>query len=489
MARTFIRYLLLINICFFTLACQDVCASYYPRAESVPGGIAKVLLKHHGSQPPVAFYQKRRVSVVRIQDDKTWVAMVGIPLNQQLGQQKLIVKQPNYQEIFFTIKHKQYPEQRLTIRNKRKVNPLASDKLRIKREQKKQQKLLKIWRDGDPFRQYFSLPVRGRISSHFGLRRVYNGQARAPHSGLDIAASAGTKVKATIGGIVIATGDFYYTGHTVLLDHGQGLITLYAHLRDILVTSGQRLKKGAVLGTVGQTGRATGPHLHWTVYLNQVPVNPLLFVKRSQPRHSAVKLAKSLEIVHWQPLPGTVSLTFDDGPSPIYTPQVLAILKRYGIKATFFVMGSLAKKYPKLLHDIVADGHAVAIHTMTHPKLTKLSNKRLYFEVVKAKEIVANIIGKSPVCLRPPFGLANKRVRHFVHAHNMILVPMGFNSFDYKNKGVLRLKQWVVANARSGRVFLLHDGYKNRAQTVKALPGIIEGIRKKGLGFSAICYP
>ncbi len=198
--------------------------------------------------------------------------------------------------------------------------------------------------------------------------------------------------------------------------------------------------------------------------------------------------AINLSKVRWQPLPGTVALTFDDGPSPVHTPKVLAILKRNHVKATFFVMGWLAKKYPKLIKQMVAEGHAVAIHTNSHPKLTRLSTKGLYAEVVVPRQMVAAVLGKPPVCLRPPFGLTNKRVNAYVRAQGMIPVPMGFNSFDYKRPGVAKLTDWVVKNAIPGRVFLLHDGYKHREQTVKALPGIIKGIRKKGLGFSAICY-
>ncbi len=200
-------------------------------------------------------------------------------------------------------------------------------------------------------------------------------------------------------------------------------------------------------------------------------------------------LARPLDQVRWQAKPGTVSLTFDDGPSPIYTPQVLKILRDNNIHATFFVMGPAAKRYPELLKRMVAEGHAVAIHTMTHPKLTHLSDKRLYTEIVGARDIVNDIIGKPPVCLRPPFGLVNQRVKTFTRGHHIITVPMGFNSFDYKNRGIDQLTRWVVQNARSGRVFLLHDGYNHRAQTVAALPGMIAGIRSKGLGFSAICYP
>jgi peptidoglycan-N-acetylglucosamine deacetylase len=200
-------------------------------------------------------------------------------------------------------------------------------------------------------------------------------------------------------------------------------------------------------------------------------------------------LATNLDKVRTTPLPGTVTLTFDDGPSPVFTPKVLAILKKYHVKATFFVMGWAAKKYPKLLRQMIADGNAVASHTDSHPKLTKISQRQLLHEVVMPRDAIKAVIGKAPVCLRPPFGIGNKRVAAFIRKHGMIMVPMGFNSFDYKRPGVKKLVSWVVSNAKAGRVILLHDGYKARQQTVKALPAIIEGIRKKGLGFSAICYP
>lgn len=202
-----------------------------------------------------------------------------------------------------------------------------------------------------------------------------------------------------------------------------------------------------------------------------------------------VVLAKPINLANIRitPLPGTVALTFDDGPSPIYTPKVLNILKDNHIKATFFVMGTSAKKYPELIKAIEAAGHSVQIHSMTHPKLTRVGLKKLYYEVVQAKKNVTEILGHPPVCLRPPFGLSNQRLVDFSKQHGIIVVPMGFNSFDYKRPGVSKLTSWVVKNARDGRVFLLHDGYKARQQTVAALPGIIKGIRAKGLGFSSVC--
>lgn len=204
---------------------------------------------------------------------------------------------------------------------------------------------------------------------------------------------------------------------------------------------------------------------------------------------SLTAYGKPLDQVRTKALPGTVALTFDDGPSPIYTPQVLTILKKYNVKATFFVMGWAAKKYPELIRQMIAEGHVVASHTNSHKDLTRMPMKKLRYEISMPKEAIEAVIGTAPVCVRPPYGKGNNHVRKVIREYNMIMVPMGFNSFDYENRGVKKLTKWVVSNAISGRVILLHDGYRFRGQTVKALPGIIQGIRKKGLKFSTICSP
>ena len=183
----------------------------------------------------------------------------------------------------------------------------------------------------------------------------------------------------------------------------------------------------------------------------------------------------------------TVALTFDDGPSPLYTPQILAILKKNNIKATFFVVGVNAKKYPDLLKQIHEEGHVIASHSLTHPKLTKLSDTNLQKEVGMPSKIIQHIIDQKPKCLRYPFGLSNEKVRETIRADGMIPVSMGFNSFDYERPGVKKIVDWVLKNAHSTQVILLHDGYDHKEQTVLALPFIIEGIQKKGLGFSTIC--
>lgn len=184
---------------------------------------------------------------------------------------------------------------------------------------------------------------------------------------------------------------------------------------------------------------------------------------------------------------GTVALTFDDGPTVKYTPQVLAILKKYHIKATFFMVGMEAKAHPEIVRMVLADGHAINNHSQTHPMLTKLNDRQLYREVTEPSAIIYKIIGKKPVCLRYPFGASNSHVREVIRENGMMPTPMGWNSFDYNRPGVEKIVSWVLKNAHSGQVFLLHDGFDKREQTVAALPLIIEGIQKKGLGFSQIC--
>jgi peptidoglycan/xylan/chitin deacetylase (PgdA/CDA1 family) len=184
---------------------------------------------------------------------------------------------------------------------------------------------------------------------------------------------------------------------------------------------------------------------------------------------------------------GTVALTFDDGPTEVYTPQILAILKKYNIKATFFMVGNNAKNHPDIVKQILADGHAINSHSLSHPMLTKISDAQLHREVEEPQVIIYKIIGQKPNCLRYPFGASNQHVRDVIRSQGIVPVAMGYNSFDYERPGVDKIVNWVLKNAYSGQVILMHDGFNKREQTVAALPRIIEGIQKKGLGFSQIC--
>ncbi len=244
---------------------------------AVPGGIAWVSLRSLSNSPPIIKYQNNRVVVLR--HEQQWIALVGIPLNTKLGQHTVIDQETNQKYSFKVIK-KQYRVQKIKIKNKRKVNPTPDDLQRIRREKQLiKESLATTWRATTTSPLPLMRPIRGRISSSFGRQRYFNGQRRSSHTGLDIAAPLGTPIGAATTGKVIRTGNYFFTGKTVIIDHGQGVITLYGHLNTIKVISGQIVKIGEVIGTVGKTGRATGPHLHWSVSLNQNMIDPTLIMK------------------------------------------------------------------------------------------------------------------------------------------------------------------------------------------------------------------
>jgi len=249
-----------------------------PKESLVPGGIAILTLGKATEVKPTVTYNKSPVAVLK--NSNNWVAIVGIPLSAKPGKQFISVSRKNNKKTkqSFEIKDKAYRTQHLTIKNKRKVNPNKQDMERITEERPKIRNALKHWRDTDQVEFNFSVPVDGPKSSSFGSRRVFNGQPRRPHSGMDIAAVKGTPITAPAPGEVIEIGDYFFNGKTVFIDHGQGLITMYCHLSEISVQTGQRVETGTVFGKVGKTGRVTGAHLHWGVSLNNARVDPLLFL-------------------------------------------------------------------------------------------------------------------------------------------------------------------------------------------------------------------
>lgn len=253
-------------------------AATLPRVNPVPGGVVIVPLDQQKTTPSLATYEGQRVMVQHT--SKGWVAVVGVPLSVTPGQHTLHVRYGDHgeQTQAFTVRNKNYAVQRITLQNKRMVDPNKEDLERIARDSVAIKDALAHWSDTVTVEAPFVLPVKGEFSSPFGLRRYFNDKPRKPHSGLDIAAVQGTPIRAPSAGRVIATGDYFFNGKTVFLDHGQGLVTMYCHMHRIDVKPGQEVARGATIGAVGQTGRVTGAHLHWGVSLNQAMVDPALFL-------------------------------------------------------------------------------------------------------------------------------------------------------------------------------------------------------------------
>ena len=252
-----------------------------PVANNVPGGIALIPLGTvlDSPDPPQAWLGDRPVWVAA--EEGHWIAVVGVPLDTRTGTQALRVRTSGAERTrSFEIREKRYAEQRITLKDSSKVTLSPEDEARALAEIERIQALKKHWRPGVDTDADFVQPVAGRLASRFGLRRIFNGEPRAPHSGLDIAAPKGKPVGAPAAGTVLAIDNYFFNGKTVFLDHGNGLLSMHCHLDRIDVKPGDALRQGQTLGRIGATGRASGPHLHWSVVLNGTMVDPELFLKR-----------------------------------------------------------------------------------------------------------------------------------------------------------------------------------------------------------------
>lgn len=260
-----------------TPAAAKAPADDWPRTLAVPGGVARVPLGAAAARP-AAF--DGEVPLLVPGSPAGWTALVGIPLAAAPGEARIQLRPADggaARDVAYTITPKRYAEQRLRV-EPRHVDLSPEDLARHKRERAHQAVVMATWTEPPPPTLQMKVPVAGRRSSSFGLRRVFNGQARNPHSGMDIAAPTGTAVRAPLAGRVIDTGDYLFNGGTVWLDHGAGLLTMVCHLSRIDVQVGERLAAGQPYAAVGATGRVTGPHLHWGVMLNRAMVDPALFI-------------------------------------------------------------------------------------------------------------------------------------------------------------------------------------------------------------------
>ncbi|MGD9340156.1 MAG: M23 family metallopeptidase, partial [Chromatiales bacterium] len=228
-----------------TAAAQDL-----PASSPTPGGIAVVDLGPADTAGTVrAFFGERRVMVTG--HGGRLFAIVGIALDTEPGAATLLLDHDGRDsEVSFEISDRSYETQHITVANRRQVDPNPDDLERIGTEKKRIDAALRAWSDSAP-QLNLLVPVEGRRSSAFGLRRFFNEQPRRPHSGIDIAAASGTPIRAAAAGRIVETGDFFFNGKTVFIDHGQGLVTMYCHMDEIDVAAGDTITRGAIIGAVG----------------------------------------------------------------------------------------------------------------------------------------------------------------------------------------------------------------------------------------------
>ncbi|PLX95606.1 MAG: hypothetical protein C0621_03425 [Desulfuromonas sp.] len=241
------------------------------------GGVTQL---HWVGETPFMALVRYRDTVLRFWPDAHGASLLlGADLEQEEGIYPLLLVavdrlgKASFSRLELTVEQVERPQEALIL-PKSMVHPDAAARKRIAQE-RTQLKELYARSLRPPQATSLQLPLQAEVSSPFGLGRILNGVQRSPHAGIDFRAASGTLIKAAAAGDVLLVDDLYYTGRTILLDHGQGLLTLYAHLSSSRVTEGETVKIGAPIGRVGNSGRSTGAHLHWGVRLRGDRIDPL----------------------------------------------------------------------------------------------------------------------------------------------------------------------------------------------------------------------
>lgn len=260
-------------------AAAEPALSVHARAVQRGEVLLVVVEGNDAKKPPSGEFADRPLEFFPAASTGTWLAFVGLDLDVATGPAVLqgTMHDPSGRAVrkteTLTVAAGAFPVEELKVEQKY-VTPAKTDSERIESEGAK---LKHIWSRIEPKRLFegrFDPPITGVPTAHFGERRIFNGQPRAPHSGMDLKAKKGTPVRAPAAGRVVLAGPLYFSGNTIVIDHGLGVKTLYAHLSRMLVKTDDAVKKGQVIGKVGATGRVTGPHLHWTLKLGMARVDP-----------------------------------------------------------------------------------------------------------------------------------------------------------------------------------------------------------------------
>jgi murein DD-endopeptidase MepM/ murein hydrolase activator NlpD len=248
------------------------------------GDLCLIRVRVEGGDPPVVLWMGNKVFLVANAQKTEWYGYLVADLTAKPGHYRVLVRMPGSgkeKQVELEISKKNYGVRRLTL-PKNMVDLDSQTLQRVKKESKRMKGLWEATPSPPLWRGPFIRPVPGKVVGTFGQRSIINGQPRSPHSGVDLKSERGAPVMAVNRGLVVLTGDHFFTGLTVVIDHGGGILSMYFHLDRIAVQQGERVKKGHIIGLVGSTGRVTGPHLHWGMRINGDRIDPLRLVALSQ---------------------------------------------------------------------------------------------------------------------------------------------------------------------------------------------------------------
>ena len=246
------------------------------------GSAVQITFPHEaGIRTVEIVWEKKEIPAFRA--GNTWAAIVGIDLDAKPGEHKADVLftmtdgRVDKRDAIIKVVAKKYPTTELKVADRYvELNP--ADLARANRESKETETIYASLSTERLWEGVFSIPIPGRSGTNFGHRRVFNGEPRAPHAGADLRATTGTPVHAANRGRIVLAKNLFFSGNTVIVDHGLGIYSLYAHLSRINVKSGEMVKNGQMIGLAGATGRVTGPHLHWGVRVQGARVDPFTLV-------------------------------------------------------------------------------------------------------------------------------------------------------------------------------------------------------------------
>ncbi len=284
------KYLGIALLLFLFLALTDGAEAAIRLTAPESSGTGNAFVAKAVSDEPVdrlVFFWRGKTHSVKTNQtpDGLWTAEILLPvaLGEKADKMEVGVGHKNRPEVRKTIKITNVPRpvQKLTV-DRKYVDPPANVKERIAADREKVRKALQTRIDGRQWTLPLERPVNGGVSSQFGLKRVFNGQPRGEHKGLDLRGAQGTPIKACADGVVALVDNLYYSGNTVYLNHGDGVFSAYLHMSEPKVKPGQTVKKGDIIGLVGATGRVTGPHLHLSILAQGQSVDPQPLLAKNQ---------------------------------------------------------------------------------------------------------------------------------------------------------------------------------------------------------------